>query len=334
MEIAEAVRTPDPGPSARAFRADLLDGLQRCRKSIPCKYFYDARGSRLFDRICELDVYYPMRTEKAIMRRGAGEMAACIGPRARIVEYGSGSSLKTRLLLDVLDAPAGYVPIDISREHLRAAAHRLAQGYPHLPVQPVCADYTGTFTLPAPPAEARRTVIYFPGSTIGNFDPEAARVFLARMAEAAGPDGGLLVGVDLKKDRATLEAAYNDPEGVTAAFNKNVLLRANRELGANFDVECFAHRAFYNVAHGCIEMHLVSREDQAVTVGDVTIAFAAGESIRTERSYKYAPDEFAALAARAGFAVEKVWTDDAGFFSVQYAIVRRGDEAQNKVKGK
>lgn len=311
----------DRCPETGTFREELLSGLQAQPKTIPCKFFYDERGSKLFDRICELEEYYLTRTEIGIMRRHGGEMAARIGPEALLVEYGSGSSLKTRILLDALEQPTGYVPIDIAREHLQKAARRLARRYPALRIVPVCADYTEEVKLPDLGAKARRTVVYFPGSTIGNFAPEAARAFLARMAATAGTGGGLLIGVDLKKDVATLEAAYNDSKGVTAAFNKNVLRRANRELGADFDLDRFAHRAFYNREEGCIEMHLVSQARQAVTIGDTRIEFDKGESIRTERSYKYDLDEFAALAVRAGFEVEQVWTDKARLFSVQFATV-------------
>ncbi len=309
----------DVRPPADALRDEVLSGLRDTPKHLPAKLFYDARGSRLFDAICELDAYYLTRTEEAIMEAHAGEIVEVLGPHVLLVEYGSGSSRKTRILLERLEAPAGYVPVDISRDHLVRAAERIASAYPDLPVLPVCADYTASFRLPEPDGHVRRTVVYYPGSTIGNFTPEAARGFLARIARQVGPDGGLLVGVDLKKDAARLRAAYNDAEGVTAAFNKNVLRRINRELGADFDLDRFRHEAVYNAEEGRIEMYLVSETDQEVVVDGVRIAFAAGERICTEYSYKYTIEDFAALAAEAGWAVERVWTDDDRLFSVHYA---------------
>ena len=302
-------------PEPDSFREAVRRGLAATPKTLPCKFLYDARGSELFDAICALDEYYPTRTEMAIMQTRIAEMAARIGPRALVVEYGSGSSTKTRILLDHLEAPAGYVPIDISREHLLGAAERLAETFPGLPVFPVCADYTAPFAVPDPGVPVRRTVAFFPGSTIGNFGPAAAARFMAQIAEVAD---GLLIGADLRKDVAVLEAAYDDAEGVTAAFNKNLLARMNRELDATFDLDAFAHRAAYNAEEGCVEMHLVSRKAQEVRVGDASFRFAEGEAIRTERSYKYTLGGFAALAEEAGFSVEEVWMDDGGLFSVQY----------------
>ncbi len=314
----------DASPSARAFREDVLAGLRAAPKTLPCKYLYDRRGSQLFDAITELDEYYPTRTEAGIMRRHVGAMAERIGPRALIIEYGSGSSRKTRILLDALDRPAGYVPIDISTEHLLQATERLREAYPELPIRPLSADYTEAVTLPEGFAEdARRRVVYFPGSTIGNFEPDEAVPFLRRIARVTGKGGGLLIGVDLKKDRATLEAAYDDREGVTADFNKNLLRRINRELGAQFDLGAFAHEAVYNAKAGCVEMHLVSQAEQRVRVDGAMIPFGEGETIRTERSYKYTLGSFAALAEAAGFRVESVWTDAARRFSVQYLAVRQ-----------
>ena len=301
------------------FAEEALQGLTQTPKTLPCKFFYDAHGSHLFDRICVLDEYYPTRTEMGIMQAHAHEMSALLGDHCRLVEYGSGSSLKTRVLLDHAQRLASYVPIDISREHLERTAQKLAQAYPHLPILPVCADYTQPFSLPQ--EGAGRTVVYFPGSTVGNFAAEQARDFLARIAQVCGPGGGLLIGVDLKKPAAVLNAAYNDQEGVTAAFNLNLLVRMNRELGADFALAQWAHRAFYNSAEGRIEMHLVSRCPQTVTLGGRGIAFGAGETIHTESSYKYAVDEFAALAERAGFEVQQVWTDSGHLFSVQYLSV-------------
>jgi dimethylhistidine N-methyltransferase len=307
-------------PSA-AFQADVRHGLHRPRKELPCKYFYDARGSELFDAICELDEYYLTRTELDVTARHAGEMAAHLGRDCLLVEYGSGSGVKTRLLLDRLESPAAYVPVDISGEHLALSAAALVERYPHLEVRPVCADFTRPFALPVPKRPAARAAVYFPGSTIGNFSPPAAVRLLRGIAELVGPGGGLLIGVDRKKDVGVLEAAYNDARGVTAAFNRNLLVRINRELGADFAVERFLHRAVYNARRGRIEMHLVSDRPQAVHLAGETFRFAAGEGIRTECSYKYGPGEFEALAARAGFRARAAWTDEAGLFGVHYLIV-------------
>ncbi len=305
-------------PSTDSFRATALEGLQKSQKEIPSKFLYDERGSKLFDAICETDDYYPTRTEIGIMKQHVEEMVEALGPRVLLAEYGSGSSLKTRILLDHVDDLALYVPIDISRAHLAESAEVIAERYPHIPVQPLCADYTEAFDLPEPPRPASRTVVYYPGSTLGNFQPDDARRFLTGIADTVGADGGLLIGVDLRKDVDVLRAAYNDSEGVTAAFNKNLLRRMNRELDATFDLDQFEHEAVWNEDAGCIEMHLRSRGNQTVTVAGEPIAFAEGETIRTEYSYKYTLDDFEALAAEAGLGVEEVWTDDRSYFSVQY----------------
>ena len=306
---------------ADALLADVLDGMGRTPKSLPCKYLYDARGSHLFDRITELEEYYPTATELAIMEAHFDEIVACLGPRCLLLEYGSGSSLKTRLLLDRMPEPAGYVAIDISEEHLNASMRHLQEMYPHIPMRAVPADYTASFAVPSNGFDAARTVVYFPGSTIGNFEPHEAHAFLARMVRAAGPGGGLLIGVDLEKDRATVEAAYNDAQGVTAAFNKNLLRRMNRELGATFDPETFRHRAIYNLEEGRIEMSLVSACDQTVRVNGHHIRFEEGEPICVEYSYKFTLERFQGLAERAGFAVRNVWMDADRLFSVQYLTV-------------
>ncbi|AWM41056.1 Histidine-specific methyltransferase EgtD [Gemmata obscuriglobus] len=298
------------------FRADVLAGLSRPQKRLPSKYFYDAAGSQLFDRITELPEYYPTRTELAVMREHAAAMAARCGPRCLLVELGAGSLVKVRLLLDELVAPAGYVPVDVSGEHLRGAARELAADYPGLGVHPVVADFTRPFELP--PVPAARRVVYFPGSTIGNFDPAEADDLLGRVARLVGPGGGLLLGIDLRKDTAVLEPAYNDARGVTAAFNRNLLVRINRELGADFDPAAFRHRAFYNHERSRIEMHLVSAAEQRVQMGGATFAFRAGESIHTENSYKYAPTEFAQRAAACGLRADATWTDANGFFAVMH----------------
>jgi dimethylhistidine N-methyltransferase len=294
---------------------EVLRGLRSPQKELPCKLLYDEVGSDLFEQIAGLDEYYPTRAEMRIMRTHAAEMAVRLGPACLLIEYGSGSSTKIRLLLDQLEHPAGYVPIDISREQLHTSAEALRQAYPGLEVLPVAADYTAGFEIPASREPPRRRVAYYPGSTIGNFVPDDARRFLARMARHCD---GLLIGVDLKKDPLMLHRAYNDALGITARFNLNLLVRLNRELGATFQVDAFRHYAFYNPVFARVEMHLVSLVDQRVRVAGVEIAFERGESIWTEASYKYTLDDFAGLAASAGWRVEQAWTDDRGLFSVQY----------------
>lgn len=304
-------------PRLREFRRDVLLGLRRRPRSLPCKHFYDQRGSQLFDQICALDEYYPTRTELAIMRTHAREMAARVGRECILVEYGSGSSLKTRVLLEQLVKPAAYVPVDISLQHLQNSAARLAEHFPDVPVYPVCADFTRPFRLPKIEEPFNRIVVYFPGSTIGNFAPVDAVELLKGMARLTGQGGGLLIGVDLKKDRAVLERAYNDGRGITAAFNRNLLVRINRELEGDFRLDRFEHRAFYNQELGRIEMHLVSLADQTVRVGSTALRFRRGETIHTENSYKHSLSGFRALAAEAGISIEQVWTDADQLFSVQ-----------------
>ena len=311
----------DQGPETESFRAAVLDGLSAPQKQISSKFLYDERGSKLFDQICELDEYYPTRTEIGILQEYVEEMVEAIGPRARLVELGSGSSMKTRILLDHLDDLAVYVPIDISRSHLVAAAEQIAEAYPDVPVQPLCADYTATFDLPTPPRPATRTVAFYPGSTVGNFQPHEARDFLGRLVDGIGEDGGLLIGVDLKKDVDVMEAAYNDAAGVTAAFNKNLLRRMNRELDATFALDRFEHVSVWNEEKGCVESFLRSTTDQTVMVAGTRFSFDEGETIHTEYSYKYTLDEFAELIGEAGFSVDRVWTDDRSYFSVQYCTV-------------
>jgi dimethylhistidine N-methyltransferase len=300
------------------FRRDVLEGLRAREKAIPCKHLYDERGSQLFDQICEQPEYYPTRTEIAITRDHIDEIVEKIGPEALLVEYGSGTSEKTRLLLAAHPSLAGYVPIDIACLHVQEAAEKIRDEHPELRVEPLCADYTEDFELPNVNGDARRRVAYFPGSTIGNFDPEDAQDFLARIAETVGAGGGLLLGVDLMKDEQTLRAAYNDEAGVTAAFNKNLLRRMKRELDAELSVDDFAHEGRYNPGRGCMEMHLVSQTAQAIVIGDEAFSFPQGETIRTERSHKFTRSGFARLARRAGFRVDAVWTDADDLFSVQY----------------
>ncbi len=302
------------------FWRDLLAGLARTPRSVPPKYFYDAAGSALFDRICELPEYYPTRTELRILTEHAPEMAAEIGPHAELVEFGAGSLTKVRLLLDAFDAseaPRRYVPIDISGDHLESAAQRLRAEYPAMAVQPVVADYTLPSLLPAPAVGTGQRVGFFPGSTIGNFLPGEALSFL-QLAARMLRGGGMLVGVDLVKDPARLHAAYNDAQGVTAAFNLNLLRRANLELDADFDLEGFMHYAYYDPLLRRIEMHLVSRCAQTVRVAGERFAFEEGETIHTENSHKFTVDGFRRLAAQAGFRPGPVWTDDARLFSVHW----------------
>ncbi|NBC32188.1 MAG: L-histidine N(alpha)-methyltransferase [Alphaproteobacteria bacterium] len=299
-----------------AFLDDVLHGLAQPQKWLPCKYLYDAAGSQLFDRICELPSYYPTRTEQAILSDRRHDIARLAGPGTALVELGSGSSVKVRTLLDALESPAAYVPIDISRTHLLAAAADLAGDHPGLPVVPVCADYTRPFALP--PEAAGRRLGFFPGSTIGNLEPEDARAFLAGVAETLEPGAGFVIGVDLKKDPAILHPAYDDPEGVTAAFNLNLLARINRELGGDFDRDGFVHEARWNDAAGRIEMHLVSRAAQTVLIAGHVFTFQDGESIHTESSHKHTLAGFRALAERAGWSPVAAWTDPDGLFSVHY----------------
>ncbi len=316
-KAAAVVRLLDLHPPAADFARDVHTGLSADPKWLSPMYFYDTEGSRLFDQITELPEYYPTRTELEIMDRFMPQIAARIGPRACVIEFGSGSGLKTRQLLRGLNQPVAYVPVEISRDHLMDAARALASEFPAIEILPVCADFTAPFDLPEPDAHQDRNVVYFPGSTIGNFPLDEAERLLQVMHAEAGPGGGLLIGVDLRKDRKTLELAYNDTAGVTARFNINLLERINRELGADFDLEGFHHQATWNPAAGRIEMYLISDRAQTVNIADTNFALAKGESILTEYSHKYELGEFAALAARAGFRVGQVWTDSAGLFSVQ-----------------
>ncbi len=312
-----APRLLDLHPHVDDLEASLIDGLALAQKRLPSLYFYDEYGSQLFDDICELPEYYPTRTELAIMQENIADICVHVGAQASLIELGSGSSLKTRLLLEHLPRLAAYVPVDISKDHLLNAATDIAQDYPAIEVLPVCADFTEPFALPSPAVMPRRNLLYFPGSTIGNFDPAGALSLLISMRKIAKPGGAALIGVDLRKDRATLEAAYNDAQGVTAAFNLNMLTRLNREMEANFDVDAFAHRAIWNDAQGRIEMHLVSQRQQSATVAGREFHFDRDEYILTEYSHKYTLEQFASLARDAGFQVDTVWTDPRQLFSVQ-----------------
>ena len=303
---------------------DLLEvaqrGLSARPKRLPSWLFYDERGSALFDEICEQPEYYLTRCEIALMDEHAASIADALGSDVRLVEYGSGNARKTGMLLDHLQAPVAYVPVEISPEPLRQSVERLARTFPQLPLQPLCADFSKPLRLPIPPRAPRRTVVYFPGSTIGNFENREAAALLRKMRNEMGDAGGILIGVDLKKDPAMIEAAYNDRAGVTAEFTLNMLARLNREIGSNFDLSAFAHRAHYNPMAGRIETHIVSRRQQQVKVGRVNVAFRADEAIQVEYSCKYSLEDFAALAAKAGLAVRRVWTDAEQMFSVQYLV--------------
>lgn len=295
-------------------------GLGLKPKRLPSWLFYDERGSALFEQICEQPEYYLTRCETALMEEHAAGIADALGSDVRLVEYGSGSASKTQVLLQYLHQPVAYVPVEISPEPLRQSVQRLTKEFPQLPLQPLCADFTKSLRLPIPPRAPGRTVVYFPGSTIGNFESREAAVLLRKMRNEMGDAGGILVGVDLKKDPAVLEAAYNDRAGVTADFTLNMLTRLNREIGSDFDVASFGHRAHYNGMAGRIETHIVSHCDQQVKVGRLSIGFRADEAIQVEYSCKYSLEDFAALAARAGLAVLRVWTDAKQMFSVQYLV--------------
>jgi dimethylhistidine N-methyltransferase len=299
---------------------EILTGLGQSQKAISSKYFYDEKGSRLFDQICELPEYYLTRTELGILRKYAVEIASSIGQQASLIEFGSGSSLKVRILLENLDQLAAYVPVDISRDYLVMAAEEIARDFPEIEVLPVAADFTCPFDLPDPMVTPVRNVVHFPGSTIGNFSPDAAHRLLRVMHHEAGDNGALLIGIDLQKDKYVIERAYNDDAGVTAEFNLNVLQRINREFGANFKVDKFSHRAVYKEQLGRIEMYLVSECDQVITIADHEFTVSAGESILTEHSHKYTIDGFAAMAARAGFSLEKYWSDSGEMFAVLYFL--------------
>jgi len=308
---------PRTAPRDDALLGEALAGLRAVPKTLPPKLFYDDAGARLFEAICRLDEYYLTRTELSILRSCVGELAELAGPRCALVEYGSGAGEKVRLLLDTLREPAAYVPIDISGEQLTRVAGDLRARYPNVAVAPLCADYTRPLQLPATPGAVRR-VAFFPGSTIGNFHPAEAAAFLSRLRRAVGPTGALILGVDRRKDAAVLDAAYDDRDGVTAAFNLNILRRLNREAGANFDLGAFRHRAFFNDEAGRVEMHLVSARDQVAHVAGWDIVFARGETIWTESSYKYDEDGFATLVAAAGFQLVHRWTDARQWFWISF----------------
>ncbi|MEL7310018.1 MAG: L-histidine N(alpha)-methyltransferase [Pseudomonadota bacterium] len=301
--------------------AELIAGLSLPQKTISPKYFYDEYGSELFEQITRQPEYYPTRTELTILRMHIDEISHAIGDRVSLIEFGAGASVKVRLLLDHAPGIDVFVPVDISGDHLALAAQELADDYPNIEVLPVAADFTRPFDLPSPKRVPKRNVVFFPGSTIGNFAPDDAEALMNTMRAVAKTGGGLLIGVDLKKDAGVLERAYNDAEGITAEFNLNMLTHLNRVYGSDFDREQFLHRAIYNERHGRIEMHLVSTQAQTVTLGEQQFRFLPGEYILTECSYKYTLDEFASLAERTGFRVTQVWTDVAKHFSLQFLDV-------------
>jgi dimethylhistidine N-methyltransferase len=309
-------------PEREQFLAEVLRGLALIPKELPTKYLYDEHGSELYERICDLEEYYIPNLEIKIMKDNIREIVGLLSSDANLIEYGCGSCTKTRVLLDNIPELAAYIPIDISREQLINVTEDLNGIYPELQILPVCADFTGSFNLPPPERAGSRNVVYFPGSSIGNFGPDPGRRLLTNIARICRPGGALLVGVDLKKDPGVLYHAYNDREGVTAAFNLNLLVRINRELGADFILDAFRHEAVYNQEKGRVEMHLINLKDQRVHLGETSISLQEGEFIWTESSYKYSLDEFESMVNDAGFDVVRVWTDNREWFSVQYLVAR------------
>lgn len=308
----------DFGPEAEQFLRDVQVALKGSPRRLPSQYLYDATGSLLFDRICDLDEYYLTRAELAILSCKGREICDALGPECALIEFGSGSSMKTRVLLDQLADPVAYVPVDISREHLQKAASRLSEQFTDLEILPVCADYTRPFDLPKTDSDSSRKVVYFSGSTIGNMPPAAAARLMDQLRRVAAPQGGVLIGVDLHKDTRTLEAAYDDSEGVTAEFELNLLTRINRELGANFDLRAWEYEARYDAELRRVEMYVRSRQEQEVRVGDLAFRFQEGERVLTEVSQKYTFGDFASLAGTSGLQVVRVWTDPLDQYSLQY----------------
>jgi dimethylhistidine N-methyltransferase len=314
----DSVTAPQRVSAPSDFLTDVIAGLCTNPRTLPCKYFYDERGAALFQKICELPEYYITRTEIDILDRHRSDIASQLGPNIELIGLGTGAGTKTRILIEALEKPAVYIPVDISEKQLRESAGLFQKIFPDLEILPVCADYLQPVVLPSPRHKAARNVVYFPGSTIGNFEPDEAVEFLCRIANVCRRDGGLLIGVDLEKVHRVLEAAYNDRVGVTAQFNLNLLERVNRELGADFDLDQWRHRAIYNSSAGRIEMYLISDIDQFVHLDEHKFHFRRGEKITTEFSYKYTPEAFAALASKAGFEFVRMWTDDACLFGVFY----------------
>ena len=317
------LRDDDRRPPVDDLVGIVQRGLRSQPKRLPSWLFYDERGSQLFEAICEQPEYYLTRCEIALMATHAGEMADVLGEEVRLVEYGSGNAVKTRMLLEHLHSPVSYVPVEISVEPLRRCVQEMTERFPALAVQPHGGDFTRPLRLPIPPRAPRRTVLYFPGSTIGNFEARDAAELLRKMRNEMGDAGGILIGADLKKDAATIEAAYNDKAGVTAEFTLNMLVRLNREIGSDFDLASFRHRAHYNAMAGRIETFLVSTRDQKVRVGKQLVTFVPEEAMQVEYSCKYSHEDFAALAAKAGLEVAHAWTDPQEMFAVYY-LVRAG----------
>ena len=315
MSVLPNFELYDLKPAVADFRREVLAGLAASPRCIAPKFFYDAEGSRLFDAITRQPEYYPTRTEIGLLRAHGAEIAKRLGRHAALIELGSGSDVKIRSVLDVL-RPAEYLPLDISLTHLRDSATGIARDYPQIRVRATCVDYTREFPLPPIAPEAHR-VVFYPGSSVGNFEPTDVRDLLRWVAGMVGPGGRLLIGVDLKKDPARLNAAYNDAAGVTAAFNRNVLVRMLKELRAQLSVDDFVHHAFYNAALGRIEMHLRAQRATRIEIAGQAFDFAKGEGIHTENSYKYSEEAFGALAAGVGFVTEQVWCDAERLFSVQ-----------------
>ena len=307
-------------PTTSDLLSDVIAGLSSDPRTLPCKYFYDERGAALFQKICELPEYYITRTELDILDRYRAEIASQLGPNIELIGLGTGAGTKTRILIEALEKPAVYVPIDISEKQLRKSSMLFQKIFPDLEILPVCADYLQPVVIPSPRHKAARNVVYFPGSTLGNFEPNVALEFLQRIANVSGRGGGLLIGVDLQKDQSVIEAAYNDEAGVTAEFNLNLMAHINREIGANFDLSRWEHRAVYNSEAGRIEMYLISTTDQTVRIQDRQFHFRAGEKVLTEHSYKHTPEGFTALARQAGFNFVKLWMDDARLFGVFYFV--------------
>lgn len=301
---------------------EVIQGLQKEPKSLPPKFFYDQQGSILFDQICDLDEYYLTRTETKIIQDNIKDIIKTVGSNCLLIEYGSGSSVKIRMILDHLPDLAAYVPVDISKEHLFNTVEDLNRSYPNLEIYPLWADFTQPFFLPLLSNGFSQKLAYFPGSTIGNFYPHQAVDFMRNVSALVGPGGGLLIGIDLQKDPDILHLAYNDRSGITAAFNLNMLSHINRKFQGDFDERQFEHRAFYNQQAGRIEMHLISKQDQVVTVSGSAFKFLRGESILTEVSYKYTLEGFAQIASQAGFYTHTVWLDPKKYFSVQYLVAR------------
>ena len=320
--MSRRVHLHDLHPARDRIYDDVIAGLSSTPRTLPPKYFYDAEGARLFEQITTLEEYYPTRTELDILEQHAEGMAAASGAGVHLVEFGSGSGLKTRLLLRALRSPAAYSPVDISRTQLIRFATDVAAEFPELQVMPVCADYTQAVELPRPRVAAQRRIAFFPGSSIGNFQPLEAAAFLRRVRSLCGDSGGLLIGVDLQKEQAVLERAYNDAEGVTAAFNLNMLRRLNRDLVADFEPSKFRHQAFYDEEHQRIEMRLLCVERCTVTIPDPdggplrVFVFEAGDHITTEYSYKYSRKGFEQLAEGAGWRAAQFWTDARSWFGV------------------